>query len=161
MELFHLPVIISSVKYEFGSKTDKMECLLALQGAVMRKEEVLVIDDNQMTRDTIKLLLEDQGFSVEGCPNGKSALDLTKRKNFAIYLIDYRMPGMKGDAVAAIIRKLSPDAYIIGFSLESKEQAFLEAGADKFIIKEHFDKKLIPLIKKKFHEREWEKAVIR
>jgi CheY-like chemotaxis protein len=128
--------------------------------AAMRKEEVLVIDDNQMTRDTIMLLLEDQGFSVQGCANGKSAIDLSKRKNFAIYLIDYRMPGMKGDAVAAMIRKLSPEAYIIGFSLESKEQAFLEAGANKFIIKDHFDKKLIPLIKKEFCEHPLERIVI-
>ncbi len=118
----------------------------------MRKEEVLVIDDNQMTRDTIKLLLEDEGFIVQGCTNGKSAIDLSERKNFAVYIIDYRMPGMTGDAVAAMIRKLSPKAYIIGFSIESKEKVFLDAGADLFIIKDHFDKKLIPLIKKKFPE---------
>jgi OmpR-family two-component system manganese-sensing response regulator len=118
----------------------------------MKKEEVLVIDDNEMTRDTIKLLLEDEGFAVQGCTDGTSAIGLSERKNFAVYLIDYRMPGMTGDVVAAMIRKFAPEAYIIGFSLESKEKVFLDAGADIFIIKDHFDKKLIPLIKTKFSE---------
>lgn len=115
----------------------------------MNKEAVLVIDDNEITREALKILLEDEGFAAHSCANGRSALDLTKEKYFSVFIIDYRMPEMNGDAVAAVLRKLYPESFIIGFSLESKEQEFLEAGADTFIIKDHFDKKLIPLIRQR------------
>ncbi len=117
----------------------------------MNQKEVLVIDDNQVTRDALKMILEEEGFIVNGCASGRSALDLTKEKSFGIYLIDYRMPEMNGDAVTAELRKLHPDSFIIGFSIEHKEQNFLAAGADKFIIKDRLGKELIQLIKERRH----------
>jgi CheY-like chemotaxis protein len=115
----------------------------------VNKKAVLVIDDNEITRETLKILLEDEGFTANSCANGRLALNLTKEKHFSVFIIDYRMPEMNGDEVAAVLRKLYPESFIIGFSLESKEQEFLKAGADTFIIKDHFDKKLIPLIRKR------------
>jgi CheY-like chemotaxis protein len=118
---------------------------------VVNQEEVLVIDDNQVMRDALRMILEDEGLTVNSCASGRHALDLTKEKRFGIYLIDYHMPEMNGDAVTAELRNLHPDSFIIGFSLEHKEQAFLAAGADKFIIKDQLDKELIQFIKERKH----------
>lgn len=110
-------------------------------------EDILIVDDNGLTRDSLALLLDGQGFSVDDCPDGISALNLSKKKGFHVYVIDYNMPELKGDEVTSQLRKLRPDAFIIGYSIESKQQAFLSAGADKFITKDNLIIELIPSIK--------------
>jgi DNA-binding response OmpR family regulator len=49
------------------------------------------------------------------------------------------------------VRKMNPGSFIIGYSMEPKEIAFLNAGADKFIIKDHLMKELIQSLKDRNH----------
>jgi DNA-binding response OmpR family regulator len=113
----------------------------------MDKKNVLIIDDNVMMQHILTFILEDEGFTVDSCADGVTALNLTKEQAFKVYLVDYRLPEMMGDAVTVDLRKRYPDAYIIGYSIEHREQDFLKAGADKFIIKENLIRELIPSIK--------------
>lgn len=113
----------------------------------MTGEEVLVIDDNQMTRDVLKRLLESEGYRVTCCADGMFAIDLAKEKKFGTFLIDYRMPGMNGDEVTLLLRRSHPEAFIVGLSIEHNDQAFLTAGANKFIFKGDIDKQLLPVLK--------------
>ncbi len=115
----------------------------------MSTETVLVIDDDKTTRDSLQMFLEFEGFVVSSCESGAAALDLITKKHFEVLLIDYRMPDMNGDELTRRLRPLCPDAFILGFSMESKEQAFLTAGADAFLSKHQLVQKLIPLIKKR------------
>jgi two-component system, OmpR family, response regulator ArlR len=110
---------------------------------------VLVIDDDETARKSIQMLLEFDGFDVSSCESGSAAFVLIRGKYFEILLVDYRMPEMNGDEVTRQLRPLCPDAYILGFSIESKEQAFLSAGADAFLGKHELVQKLVPLIKKR------------
>jgi CheY-like chemotaxis protein len=110
-------------------------------------EDVLVIDDNQLTREVLKKLLESEGFSVTCCEDGRSAIDLAKEVKFKTFLIDYRMPGMNGDEVTVQLRRSYPDAFIIGFSMEQKDRAFLTAGANTFLSKDDIDEQLCSLLK--------------
>ncbi len=113
----------------------------------MTGQDVLVVDDNAVTRDLLAMILGGEGFLVESCSNGISAIELAKERSFQIYVIDYSMPGIKGDEVTSEVRKLHPDSFIIGYSIEQKETRFLEAGADKFIIKDHLTNELVQSIK--------------
>lgn len=113
----------------------------------MAEEEVLVIDDNELIRDGLKLLLESEGYSVTCCADGMSAIALAKEKRFGTFLIDYRMPGMNGDEVTLLLRQSYPEAFIIGYSMEHRGRAFLTAGANTFMLKDDIDKQLPPLLK--------------
>jgi CheY-like chemotaxis protein len=110
-------------------------------------EAVLVIDDDKPTRVSLKMFLEFEGFVVCSCESGASALDLISKKYFDILLIGYRMPEMNGDELTRELRRLCPDAFILGFSVESKDQEFLSAGADAFVKKDRLVHELVPLIK--------------
>jgi CheY-like chemotaxis protein len=59
---------------------------------------VLVIDDDEEIRTTIKDVLEDQGFAVTCAANGREALDLLLRDDAipALILLDLMMPEMDG-----------------------------------------------------------------
>ncbi len=99
-------------------------------------KEILIIDDNQYLLSLMKMLLEQDSFKVLICPNPASALALAGEWPFDIFIIDYRLPYMNGDALTAAIRKMHPSAIIIGCSIEPREREFLAAGADTFIFKD-------------------------
>jgi CheY-like chemotaxis protein len=108
--------------------------------------DILIIDDDRTTRDSLGMLLKFEGHRVWDCESGIAALDMMKEQRFDVFLVDYRMPGMAGDEVVRLARTLSPDAYIIGFSVENKDHRFLAAGADAFIAKNLLVRELIPLL---------------
>ncbi len=119
----------------------------SLYGDAVNKDSVLIVDDNQMTRVALKAFVEDSGLPVDACADGKSALDIARENRHDVYLIDYKMHEMMGDEVTTQLRALRPDAFIIGFSIETRERAFLDAGADVFLDKAHLLNKLIKVIR--------------
>ena len=66
------------------------------------------------------------------------ALVLVRNITFYCIFIDYRMPDMNGDDVCRLLRPQNPVALIVGLSVENKHSAFLDAGADAFILKDDF-----------------------
>ncbi len=112
----------------------------------MNKDSVLIVDDNQLTRETLKTLVENSGLTVDTCEDGKSAIGMARECRHSVFLVDYRMPKMTGDLVTAQLRALWPDVFIIGFSLEDKERVFLEAGANVFVNKANLHNDLIRVI---------------
>jgi CheY-like chemotaxis protein len=128
---------------------EKKELQQKPRGCRVSNQAVLVIDDDKITRDSLQMFLEFEGLVVSSCESGAAALDLISKKRFEVLLIDYRMPEMNGEELTRRLRPLCPDAFILGFSIESKDQAFLKSGADAFLNKHQLVKKLIPLIKKR------------
>ena len=110
-------------------------------------KRILVIDDNEFLLSALKNLLEYNGFQVETCSHAVPALALAEEHPFDIYVIDYRLPGINGDAITVVIRRMQPTAIIIGSSAESKEQAFLRAGADTFIAKQELPVELLAFMR--------------
>jgi CheY-like chemotaxis protein len=109
----------------------------------MSRGTVLILDDHLLMRDSLDALLTAEGFTVSSCASGRAGLDLAKMNDFRIFLVDYRMPDMNGEEVTRVLRTLCPEAIIIGFSIESREREFLNAGADKYIDKAELDDKLV------------------
>jgi CheY-like chemotaxis protein len=112
------------------------------------EKDILVIDDNELFLSIVKTLLEHDGFKVLTCTNTATALALAREWKYDIFIVDYQLPDMNGDAVTAAIRKMQPSSIIIGSSVEPKEQAFLSAGADKFILKQELPAELSVFIRR-------------
>jgi CheY-like chemotaxis protein len=111
------------------------------------RKSILIVDDDELLPGIIRGVLEDGGHAVSCCHNGADAIELLKERNFDVILTDYQMPGMKGDVVCRLLRRHRPDAFIIGFSIEHKDEAFLNAGADAFIRKDRLIQELGLLMK--------------
>lgn len=111
-----------------------------------KKEVVLIVDDNKIMRDTLHGFLENEGYRVLTCEDGPSALRLSKENRLEIVLTDFQMPEMNGDEMIKQLRKDQPEMFIIGFSIGNKEQSFLDAGANRFLKKEHLLTGLVPLL---------------
>jgi len=63
----------------------------------MRKKQILVVDDETDTLNSIKEVLEKEGFEVEAVTNAKKCLEKAKQKKHDLILIDIYMPGVSGE----------------------------------------------------------------
>jgi len=99
------------------------------------KRRVLIIEDSEIVSESLRTVLETQGYEVACVDTGIGALERVRESCFDIILVDYRMPGIDGAETVRQLRPLCPDVYIAGVSASHKEQDFLDAGADAFFKK--------------------------
>ena len=72
--------------------------------AAFPQRRILVVDDEPLVCDAVKLMLDFDGHEVETASNGKEALAKLEKDRFDLVITDYEMPGMKGDELAAAIK---------------------------------------------------------
>ena len=110
---------------------------LPQQGVVADPRSVLIVDDNEDIRHVLRLLFENDEFTIVGeAESGVGVLDLVREKRPAFVLLDMRMPGLSGDQIAEDIRVSAPDTRIVAFSAYLKEQP---AWADAFLNKDRIN----------------------
>lgn len=77
---------------------------------------ILAVDDESSIRETLRSILETEGYAVEVAQDGREALDLFKNQNFDVVLCDVKMQGMDGIEVLVALRELAPDLPVIMIS---------------------------------------------
>jgi CheY-like chemotaxis protein len=100
----------------------------------------LVVDDNDVVRRLLELVMEEAGFLAIGAESGEAALDSARTTPPDVCVVDEIMPGMSG---AEVIRRLrgSDDprvaaVAVVGISSRAdSERTLLAAGADAFLVK--------------------------
>lgn len=99
---------------------------------------LLVIDDEKSIRETLKELLEYEGYSVETAEDGKKGLELIKTNGYDAVLCDIKMPKMDGMEMLEKVSTSAPDTPIIMISGHGNIELAVEAtkkGAFDFIAK--------------------------
>ena len=109
-------------------------------GAVSgRNVNVLVVDDQEVIRDTLQTALDDEGFTVETAANGREALDILERWKPCVILLDLTMPVMDGWAFRAEQKRSGSTVPVVLLSAAgelSGHQRALDAAA---VIAKPFD----------------------
>jgi CheY-like chemotaxis protein len=80
---------------------------------IIRRKRVLVVEDDAVFRDWVKLVLEKRGYTTAQCNNGAEAMSLFSSRDFDLILADYRLPFMTGDELARRIKKIAPQQPVI------------------------------------------------
>jgi len=70
-----------------------------------RALRILVVDDEQLIRLSIKMVLKDDGHSVEESSSGEEALAKFQADHFDLVFTDQSMAGMKGTDLAVAIKQ--------------------------------------------------------
>ncbi len=80
-----------------------------------QRYQILVVDDEPMVCRALKLLLKFDGHEVQTVESGEAALALFELNHFDLIITDYSLGlmGMKGDQLAATIKRRWPDQPII------------------------------------------------
>ena len=109
---------------------------------------VLVVDDEEEVCMDIRLILQGVGIEVDYATNGYQALDLVQKKHnqgddYAVVLLDWKMPGMDGQETARKIRQIiGTDLPILMLTAFAAEESLIEytkaSGINKFLSKPFF-----------------------
>lgn len=75
--------------------------------------KVLIIDDEEIIRRRLKELLVMDAYEVFVADSGKAGLDIFKKENPEIVLVDIKMPGMDGIEVLSEVKKVSPQTEVL------------------------------------------------
>ena len=78
-----------------------------------RQTTILTIDDESVIRQSIHAYLEDYDYRVLEAENGLIGLDIFRREQVDLVLVDLRMPEMGGLQALSRIRQVSPDMPVI------------------------------------------------
>ncbi len=77
------------------------------------QKKILVVDDEPMVGDAVKMMLAFDGHEVVTASHAQEALALFERDKFDLVITDYAMPGMKGDELAATLKSRAPGQPVI------------------------------------------------
>ena len=80
---------------------------------VFPTRRILVVDDEPLVCDAVKLMLDFDGHVVESVGNGKDALAMLEKGKFDLVITDFEMPLMKGDELAAAIKARDPKQPVV------------------------------------------------
>ncbi len=69
------------------------------------KKEILVVDDDLISQNILKIMLLDAGYSPIITPSGKEAIRLAQERSPSLIILDIMMPDMDGVEVANALKK--------------------------------------------------------
>ena len=101
-------------------------------------KKILVVDDEPMVCEAVKMLLEFDGHQVVTAVNGNEALALFDDGRFDVVITDYTMPGMKGDELALALKARLPAQPVIMLTAHAemiKTVAVPLKGVDQLVSK--------------------------
>ncbi|MEI9809103.1 MAG: response regulator transcription factor [Bacteroidota bacterium] len=103
---------------------------------------LLIVDDHQMVRDGIRVMLESKEnffrFEIDEAENGEIAIGKILKKDFDIILIDYQLPGMNGKQTLQKIRLYKKEIKVLALSNYdefSYVKSMMSEGANGYILK--------------------------
>lgn len=111
---------------------------------------ILVVDDEPFILENTSRLLQDQGHQVHTCHMWPSVANVVRQHDPDLILLDYNMPGLRGDDLCQILkRNISDRTRIILFSAEEESdlvRIVAECGADGYIKKSTPAHELVQLV---------------
>ncbi|HEX7481714.1 MAG TPA: response regulator [Polyangiales bacterium] len=115
--------------------------------------EVLVIDDSDLARDSIKRMLEAAGFSVVTAPSAIGASAMILHERVRVVVVDLHMPAMLGSSLVGVLRKhprLRELAIVLisGAPVDQLVTAAGAAGANAAISKLEMASTLVPAVRR-------------
>jgi two-component system response regulator HydG len=99
---------------------------------------ILVVDDDRAGLESVRLVLEREGFRVLGAESGREALELLRAERVHLVLTDLMMPGMDGVDLMKAVRQVAPGTDVIlmtAYGTIEKAVEAIQLGASDFLTK--------------------------
>ena len=114
-------------------------------------DRVLVVDDDQATRELVDMVLSEEGFEVFAAPNGAVALDVVAAERPALILVDQNMPVMDGPEFIQAYHQLPhAEAAVVAMTAKQIDDA-ARREADAVLEKPFDIDDLVEVVKQQLH----------
>ena len=146
--------IFNSGILDYISKTNLLQVITNdIKNLICKAElnsfvNILIIDDSQFTRKMLKKLLKPKRFNIYEAHNAKSGLNILRKHEIHLVLLDYEMPDINGMQMLEKIRKDSrflnlPVIILSGNSSQDMVARVLKHGANDFIKKPYIAEEML------------------
>jgi DNA-binding NtrC family response regulator len=102
------------------------------------KSRILIVDDEKPIRESVSLVLSEEGYETEIASDGSEALNLLGEKDFDVLITDLKMPGIDGIDLIKKSLKICPQTSVIIITAHASVESAIEAlriGAFDYILK--------------------------
>src|SRR5579872_7164907 len=117
----------------------------------MVNARVAVIDDDRMVREMLELGLSREGYEVQTASDGMAALDVVKRFDPEVIVLDIMMPKIDGITLLPRLREITqaPILMLTAKGETGDKVTSLSAGADDYLVKPFVFEELIARLQAK------------
>jgi len=116
-----------------------------------REVKILVVDDEEIVRNSLHDWLREDGYTVEAAEDGFKALEKIKENPWDIVLVDLKMPRMDGLELMERIKEIKPEIQIVIITAYATVHTAVEAikkGAYDYLVKPFNPEEISLLIKR-------------
>ncbi|MBI3739041.1 MAG: response regulator transcription factor [Chloroflexi bacterium] len=91
------------------------------------KSNILVVDDENVARQSLTDILKLEGYNVASASNGQAAIEHLRTHPIDLMIVDLRMPGMDGLEVVQVVNQSSPDTEVILLTAHGSTDSAIQA----------------------------------
>jgi DNA-binding response OmpR family regulator len=113
-------------------------------------ETILVVEDDHTVQRALRRLFEFEGYRVEVCGDGRSAMDSLRKETPTAVVLDLGLPVLSGEDVCREIKRESISLPVVVVSAradESDKLALMELGAADYVTKPFSPKELLARVR--------------
>lgn len=132
----------------------------------INQERILIVDDEDLIRETVALALTEEGYQVDTASSGHQALELLlpqgnsgrRDLTFNLAILDLMLPGINGLDLCRMVRHSSLDLPILILSAKGSETdrvVGLELGADDYLAKPFGMRELVARCRALLRRHQW------
>src|SRR6201990_1885527 len=124
-------------------------------------DSILIVDDERGIRDTLRAVLEDEGFVADAVSTGEDCLKALDKRSYGCILLDVWLPGIDGLETLKQLREAGSDAAVIIISGHGNIETAVRAtklGAFDFIEKPLSIEKTVLTVRNAVRQRQLERA---
>ncbi len=125
-----------------------------------KSARILIVDDDESIRNTVKIILEDEGYTVDLAATGNEAIKMTQKTAYNVALLDIRLPDMEGVELLKLIKDNVPRTrkiMVTGYPSMQNAITALNKNADAYLVKPVDVEKLLNTVKDQLRQQEEEK----
>jgi len=122
----------------------------------VEQRTILIVDDDEIIRETLKDLLESKGYAVETAESAKEAMEKSKSRTFNLALLDIKLPDMEGTELLKKMHSIAPrmmKVMITAHGTLKNAMDSLNFGADGYLLKPINEKELVRVVEEKLKEQ--------
>ena len=114
-----------------------------------KKGSILVVDDEEIMRDVLEVLLSSTGYKVDLAKTGEEGLEMYSRRSYDVVLLDVSMPGIGGLSTLEELLKIDSDAVVLmitAYATFDTAVSAWEKGATGIVRKPFQNEQIINLV---------------
>ncbi|AEA98492.2 response regulator [Alteromonas mediterranea] len=133
------PINRRELEHDLNKLVDTTPQVTTDTAAANKKKRILLAEDNEINAEIVKTIMQAEGYKFLHVKNGKDAIDVVKRHNFDLILMDCNMPIMGGIEASSILRNAlditTPIVALTANAFAEDKEECLAAGMTDFMAK--------------------------